>query len=184
MSLKELTAQNHKRAEESWFANELLSGEIDPHLYYVYLFNQSFIYQALEELLPLQMLDIEDIERYNHIMGDLEELEQMFSFYASSDYMMRSTIDYTKHILDLEKHNPRGLLAHLYVRHFGDMFGGAIISKKIPGQGRMYRFENRPELIKKVRALLDDNMSNEANRCFDFAIRLFEDLEEWNESRN
>jgi heme oxygenase len=69
------------------------------------------------------------------------------------------------------------LLAHIYVRHFGDMYGGQMIAKRNPGSGKMYQFENVDELKEIVRSRLDDDMSDEANMCFQFAIRLFKELE-------
>jgi len=58
----------------------------------------------------------------------------------------------------------------------GDMFGGQMIKKLIPGLGNMYNFENKSELIQKVRDKLNDNMAEEANKVFDYAIGLFEDI--------
>ena len=179
-TLKELTSENHKRAEESWFAKELLSGEIDPILYYVYIYNQSYNYDILEQKIPLEMLGVGSIARYDRIRADMEELEQEHGIkLKSTDILLRSTVDYTRHIMRLESINPRGMLAHLYVRHFGDMFGGAIVAKRTPGKGRMYEFEDKTDMIARVRALLELDMADEANTCFDFAIRLFGDLEEW-----
>ena len=65
----------------------------------------------------------------------------------------------------------------MYVRHFGDMYGGAIIQKRVPGSGTMYNFDNKEELKQLLRELLTDDMAEEANICFEFAIRLFEELE-------
>ena len=41
MSLKELTWENHKSAERKEFASILMSGSIDPFLYYKYLYKQN-----------------------------------------------------------------------------------------------------------------------------------------------
>jgi hypothetical protein len=51
-----------------------------------------------------------------------------------------------------------------------------MIAKRIPGSGMMYKFENVDTLKTTVRGMLDDSMAPEANRCFEFAIRLFEEL--------
>jgi heme oxygenase len=72
--------------------------------------------------------------------------------------------------------NNDDLLAHIYVRHFGDMYGGQMIAKRNPGSGAMYVFENVDELKTTVRAMLHDDMAQEANRCFEFAMELFEEL--------
>lgn len=182
MSLKNLTAANHERAEKSWFAAQLLSGNIDPKLYYTYLYNQSYNYDILEQKVPFEMLGLDGMNRYDRIRADMEELENLYDMNMNKrDLLFKSTIDYTRHIMQLETVNPRGILAHLYVRHFGDMFGGAIVAKRVPGSGKMYQFDYKPTLIARLRSLLDDDMGNEANVCFDFAIRLFDDLEQWYE---
>jgi heme oxygenase len=82
--------------------------------------------------------------------------------------------DYERHVINLERN---GILAHIYVRHFGDMYGGQMIRKRNPGSGTMYDFDNVDELKTTVRSMLNDDMAEEANRCFEFAMQLFEELE-------
>ena len=53
-----------------------------------------------------------------------------------------------------------------------------MIAKKVPGLGMMYKFKDKEGLKEKVRAILNDEMADEANICFEFAIRLFEELVE------
>jgi heme oxygenase len=81
---------------------------------------------------------------------------------------------YAGHVMALEEKDD--LLAHIYVRHFGDMYGGQMIKKRNPGSGKMYEFENVEELKTTVRAMLHDDMADEANLCFEFAMQLFEEL--------
>ena len=57
------------------------------------------------------------------------------------------------------------------------MYGGQIIKKRQPGSGTMYNFENVEELKTTVRAMLNDDMADEANTCFEFAMQLFEELD-------
>lgn len=184
MSLKELTLDNHKKAERSKFAKILLSGEIDPLLYYAYLSNQVHVYSALEQRVPMEMLGIGQVARTSLISQDIKELEKEHGFTGIMVPTMPSVVQYQQHLLRIEKDNPRGLLAHLYVRHFGDMFGGSIIAKKVPGSGAMYVFENKENLIVRVRNLLDDDMAVEANSCFTYAIKLFEELSDWYDRKN
>ena len=68
------------------------------------------------------------------------------------------------------------MLAHLYVRHFGDAHGGQIIKRNVPGSGSMYEFEDRRDLIALTRTLLHDGMETEAKNCFEYAERLFHEL--------
>jgi len=64
----------------------------------------------------------------------------------------------------------------MYVRHFGDLFGGQLMKKVVPGLGSMYEFEDRSNLIKKLRERLDDNLADEANKVMLWAIDLFQEL--------
>lgn len=183
MNLKQLTLENHKKAERSKFAGILLSGEIDPLLYFAYLCNQVQVYHVLENRLPLKMLGIENIKRKHLIMDDIIELEKKHSFSIIDIPILPSVARYIEYVDDLETNNPRGLLAHLYVRHFGDMYGGSIIASRVPSSGSMYEFEDKEVLKQRVRNLLDDDMATDANICFEFAIELFEELGDWYESR-
>jgi heme oxygenase len=58
----------------------------------------------------------------------------------------------------------------------GDLYGGQMIKRVVPGTTNMYEFENRKELIDSLRNKLDISMAAEANYCFDFAIELFTEL--------
>jgi len=157
-----------------------MSGSIDPFLYYKYLTNQYYMYVTLESKLPLNKLEIADIRRAGLMRMDLLELELKYGFdkdkYPQADLLTRSTKDYLSYCESKDK--PEDLIPHMYVRHFGDMYGGAMISKKVPGLGRMYKFKDKEGLKTKVRAILNDDMADEANACFEFAIRLFEELAE------
>jgi heme oxygenase len=80
-----------------------------------------------------------------------------------------------KHILSI-KDQPERLMAHIYVRHMGDLAGGQMISKKVPGAGRMYQFED-PEALKiAIRERINDDMADEAKVCFEFATQLFKEM--------
>jgi heme oxygenase len=58
----------------------------------------------------------------------------------------------------------------------GDLYGGQMIKRVVPGDATMYDFENRKELIDALRKKLNVSMAAEANECFGFAIDLFTEL--------
>ena len=186
MSLKELTKDNHRNAERKEFASILMSGSIDPFLYYKYLANQKLIYTALEIRLPLFGMGIQDIARSHLIDEDMKELEELHGFHFVDGLIMPSTVEYMTHcekkvsLRSLAKdetlEDTFALIPHMYVRHFGDMYGGAMIAKRVPGSGMMYKFDEKDLLKSKVRAILNDDMADEANICFEYAIRLFGEL--------
>jgi heme oxygenase len=172
--LKELTLEVHKRAERSEFASKLIRG-LTAEEYYKYIYNQYMIYDVLEAQVCNLIPEIKDICIATRILEDLKELEVKFGVpHADIGAMMPVVREYEKHVYTLDRD---GILAHVYVRHFGDMYGGQIIKKRNPGSGTMYDFDNVEELKTRIRAMLSDDMAEEANRCFEFAIQLFKELQ-------
>ena len=179
MSLKELTWENHKSAERKKFASVLMSGDIDPLLYYRYLCNQYYMYIMLEENLRMAGFPpkLWDIFRAPKILEDMVELQDEYGFIFKPKAVYPLTHRYSAHVETLfRERRYDDLIAHMYVRHFGDMYGGAMIAKKVPGSGKMYQFENKEELKVHLREMLNDDMGVEANVCFEYAIELFEEL--------
>ena len=173
--LKELTWENHQKAERTEHARKLLKG-MTPEEYHRYLYNQYVQYAALESIAKTEgVLDgIEGIARAANILADMTELEEEHDIQRNVDLLCPTVGNYVAHVMGLEESDD--ILAHLYVRHFGDMYGGQMIRKRNPGSGKMYDFDNVDELKATVRSKLNDEMADEANRCFEFAMQLFEEL--------
>jgi heme oxygenase len=174
--LKELTWENHQRAERTEHARKLLKG-MTPREYHRYIYNQYVQYAVLEDIAKDKgvLNGIENIVRAPLILKDLEELERDHNIQRNEDLLCPTVLKYSNHVSKLDA---QGLLAHIYVRHFGDMYGGQMIAKRNPGSGKMYEFENVEELKTTVRAMLNDDMAFEANTCFLYAMDLFRELEE------
>ena len=64
-------------------------------------------------------------------------------------------------------------IAHVYVRYLGDLRGGQLIAKKVPGNGFYYQFEDSSNLAKDIYNKLNDDMAEEAKKVFKFATQLF-----------
>lgn len=175
-NLRQLTLEAHTRAERKSFAGKLVKGQLDAKNYYEYLLNQLACYRALENKLGswLKENDLSKIVRTEKIVEDISWLETEYNFDRNSVRLQKSTVDYVEYV---DSNSAEELVPHLYVRHFGDMFGGAMIAKVSPGLCKYYEFENKKELIDRVRSLLTDDMAAEANLCFDYAIKLFEELD-------
>jgi heme oxygenase len=58
----------------------------------------------------------------------------------------------------------------------GDLFGGQIIAKKCPGQGRFYQFKDAENLKTAIRAELTDDLGDEAKVAFQWAIKIMKAL--------
>lgn len=175
-NLRQLTLEAHTRAERQSFAGKLVNGQLEPKRYYEYLLNQLACYQALEKKLEkwLKDHDLLKILRTEKIVEDIGWLEIEYNFDRNTVRLQPSTNTYVEYV---NTKSATELVPHLYVRHFGDMFGGAMIAKVSPGLCKYYEFENKKELIDRVRSLLTDDMAAEANLCFDSAINLFEELD-------
>lgn len=176
-TLKELTWEHHKNAERQEFVKVLMGGSIPPEVYATYLFNQHAMYNILEVTAMMHGLlnDFPEIRRAPLIHEDFVEL---WTDENSSPKLLKSTSEYMTHIKNIMD-DPHKLMAHLYVRHMGDLSGGQMIRKRVPGKGRMYDFEGDIPTIKdKIRAKLSDSMADEAKLCFDYATKTFQDMME------
>jgi len=175
-TLKELTWEFHKNAERSNFARKLLKGELTTEQYAEYLVNQYFIYDALERWAGKAGLlkGIEDICRAEAIKKDIDSL--MYGGFK----LKHSAVKYANWCHHLYTFKPELLLAHIYVRHFGDLHGGQMIAKRVPGEGHYYKFNGQEQdLIAKVRSRLEGKEElyvDEAIKCFEFATDLFKEL--------
>ena len=178
MSLKSLTQSKHSGAERSWFASLMMSGKITNEQYSIYLKQQFECYNALENRFKNINQSISDIpetlKRANAITDDLKELNSNIEQLP----VFESTKKYVNYILNECKEEL--LYAHVYVRYLGDLKGGQMIARRIPGSGEYYKFKNPEELESFIREQLskDDNFVQECNKCFDSAINLFKDLKD------
>ncbi len=175
MSLKDLTYQEHRHAETRPFVKVLFKGDVDPQLYATYLYNQFPMYEILEVCtMPHGILnDVSEILRSKAIRTDFEELWNK----DSKPPVCPVVDDYIKYILSI-KDDPKKLMSHIYVRHMGDLAGGQMIAKRVPGSGKYYQFSDVDGLKERIRAKVDDSMADEAKICFGYAARLFEEMME------
>lgn len=176
MSLRDLTHDAHKNAETQPFVKVLFSGKINPKLYATFLKNQHPCYEILEVCaMPHQLLHgLPDIRRAPAILSDFQEL---WTEADGDPQMLPATDNYIKYILSI-KDQPERLMAHIYVRHMGDLAGGQMIAKRVPGSGRMYQFEDADALKTAIRERINDDMAEEAKVCFQFAADMFKDMME------
>lgn len=168
MSLRDAIADKHSAAENHRFVVQLLSGSMPKEAYAEYLFNQAVCYYALEGKADAHHLldDLTGLHRAALIKRDAFELD-------CGPTVHESTKRYVEY---LDSVAPEQLWAHIYARHFADMYGGQMIKKVAPGSCHMYEFEDRAGLIAKIRPKLTDDLADEANRVFDFALSLFDEV--------
>lgn len=176
MSLKDLTMDHHKDAERQEFVKVLMSGNINPELYATYLWNQHKKYDLLEAMAGANGLldNLPDIRRKLKIEKDYLELWK----HVNPPILVQSTRDYIMHMKEI-MHDTNALMAHVYVFHMGDLSGGQMISKKVPGSGTMYQFDTDKQKLKEaIREKTNDDMADEAKYVFTSATNLFKELME------
>ncbi len=172
-NLKELTWEHHKNAERQEFVREMFSGNLSKERYATFLFNQHPQYNLLEVFAMVH--GILDVRRAPAIHEDYQEL---WSDTNNQPPLMPVVKEYMDHLVKIQN-DPDKLMAHIYVRHMGDLSGGQMLAKKVPGSGRLYKFDEPVDVLKeKIRARLNDDMAEEAKICFDFATKLFQQMSE------
>jgi heme oxygenase len=174
--LKEYTDAKHREAEDTPFVQYMLHGNITVPDYAVYLQQMHAVYVTIETYAERAGLltDFPDIRRAQYMAEDLAELG-----YTHQVTLMPAIQRWCDHIEHLYESGQGDLImAHVYVRHMGDMYGGKAIAKRVPGAGRAYGFQDRPALIRAFDARLHVGLVDEALKSFQLAIDFFHELEE------
>lgn len=184
-TLKEVTWDYHKLAERQEFVKVLLSGKINPEFYAVYLHNQYLKYSILEDnvrdSIPRSTNLLAKISRSNLILQDFMEV---LTEKETPPPILPSTDEFIQRVVSIvhEKKKPDLLLGYLYTLHMGDLSGGQMIAKKIPGTGRMYEFAEDVESLKdSIREMISRKehlIADEAIFCFENSTKLFQELME------
>jgi heme oxygenase len=172
--LREITHEKHMAVEQLPFIQYLLHGNITDQHYVVYLAEMTAIYQCLESLADQHGLfnGLDGLARAGRMKQDLDELSPEYNIELST-----STQAYLEYLTQLSQSTqPNQLFAHVYVRHMGDLYGGKLIARVVPGTGRWYEFENRAELAKKFNQRVTLDLADEALTAFDWYKNIFQDL--------
>jgi len=172
MNLKEATAEKHREAESLPFIKSIFEARVDKAQYADYLFQLGLIYYFLEEGLGEKFNLFEgmlNLKRHRFIIEDFNELANKDMSYIARE----STLEYFNYLSTIG--DTKKAMAHVYVRHMGDLFGGQQLAKCVPGSAKMYYFDNIPHLMSTIRSKLSDDMAEEANIAFDHNIKMLKE---------
>jgi len=169
MGLKEATAGLHSKAEKTQFSQLIFSGTIPEQEYAYYLFNMYHIHNTLESKYELPHPSLNRCKSIEKDLGGLIKLKMDLT---------ESTKKYIDYINTLSEDQWK---AHIYVNYLAIVYGGQMIKSKVPGLGAYYVIENMQECVGVIRAFLTDDMSDEANKGFQFNIDVLENI--WNTLR-
>jgi heme oxygenase len=174
MSLKEYTLQKHTEAEQTAFMQAVFNKQLPEGYWADFCLQKSLIYNGIEVLAESAGLleDLSNIKRAHFLYLDFKAHNP-----NKLEYKYRPiTIDYYHYLQSLAFEEDR-ILAHLYTWHMGDLYGGQMIKKIVPGQHRSLEFKDSELLKTTLRSKLKDTMGDEANVSFDWAIKLMNSYE-------
>ena len=172
MSLKELTSEQHRAAEQTRFMQALIKKELPPEVWTNFIYQKWIIYKLIEGLggAYCGLNKVLGIFRAFLLYRDFKELAPIGKF-----EMAPSTDAYYRYLLNLGN-QPEKIWAHIYVWHMGDLYGGQMIKRLVPGSSSALEFENKDELILFIRNHCTTDMADEAKLAFEYAIKIMNDL--------
>ena len=137
-----------------------------------FIFQKTLIYKGLEGLAGAYCgcNQVPDLYRAFLLYQDFKELSHNQQY-----YFKKSTLEYYDYIQTLAGH-PNCIMAHVYVWHMGDLFGGQMIRRLTPGSNLALQFDNKDILVAFIRSKCDDSMAEEANLAFEYAIKIMNEL--------
>lgn len=173
MNLREAIKKQHDAAEAHPLTALIMSGKMTPVIYHDMLCNLACVYHAIETRARLfgLLTGLSGIERIDAINQDIAELRQQYNLQPPDSY--ESVWKHVAHVASLDRD---GVLAHMYVQHMGDMYGGQMLKSKLPGSGKRFEFTDRGQLVSNLRQLLTDDLGAEACIAFEFTLDLFDDI--------
>jgi heme oxygenase len=169
MSLKDLTKEKHAAAEGTKFMKAVFDQTLPLDLWTDYTYQKQLWYNEIEKKAQaFGLLDtLAGIKRadliandYQHMVGDRHE-------YNTYKEITKDYVIYIRGLADSKQ-----VLAHLYTWHMGDLFGGQMIKKIIDAPHSHLEFDNARELMTNMRSMITDDLADEANVAFDWAIRI------------
>ena len=174
MSLKELTAANHRSAESTLFMKAVFSKTLPQELWIDWTYQKTLFYHTLENAASTLGLlnDLPDIRRAFYLYEDFKEMANDQHFLKFKN----STKEYHNYLLSINQ-DPNKIMAHLYTWHMGDLFGGQMIKEIIPAPHRSLEFNDPKTLMTNIRAKLNDDLAEEANVAFAWAIRMLREYD-------
>lgn len=174
MSLKDLTKAKHAEAESTPFMKAVFERTLPFDLWVDWTYQKWLFYGAIEGVAGACGLtkDMPDIRRTFYLYQDFLEMNKLNLKYE----FRKSAIEYYQYLISIGN-DPNKVMAHLYTWHMGDMFGGQMIKKIVPGPHRNLEFKDTKLLMTLIREKLDDSMADEANIAFDWAIKMMRDYD-------
>lgn len=168
--LREYVRENHNIAESTKFMRALFQGKLSSDLWLDFQYQKLLFYPIIENfaLLGGYLKDIMPIRRASLLHAELQNKDYEYR---------RSTIEYYLYLREIPI-GDRRILAHLYVWHMGDMYGGQMIKRMLNFDCPSLTFDRRDALISALEQKLDIDLVDEANISFKWAHRILESYDD------
>ena len=175
MSLKEITADLHDMAERTPFMKAVFDGNLPIKVWEEWTYWRAMFYGAIEDKCEQGNLldDLQGIKRTKALFQDYIGMRNG-NWLPSDKCTNPVLLEYENYVKGL---TPTQALAHLYVWHMGDLYGGQMIKKIIPAPTHYaLEFEDATTLKNNLRAKLTDDLGTEARTAFEFAIKMLNEV--------
>lgn len=175
MSLKEATKEKHTEAESTPFMKAVFNKTLPRELWVDWIYQKIFFYNIIEtSSIKLGILDegLRGLPRTPLLAKDFNEMNQ-----GVKEYDINPAVkEYYIYLTEISTVKNK-MLAHLYTWHLGDMYGGQMIKRIVPGPHNNLEFEDSPRLMSNLRSKLDDSLADEANVAFTWAIKMMREYD-------
>ena len=165
-TLKDLTWDNHKRAETTPLMKAVLKNQISDALYSDMVYTSYQIFATIED-------------RYQFATAELSRKQRALDDWQSIQTSLpRDLPAITAYLERLRKINKRQLWAHIYIHYLATLYGGQVI-KRIAGTRfptTRYDYDQPDVCIAEIRANLDLDLADEANIAFEMTIAIYDEL--------
>lgn len=165
-TLKDLTWDAHKQAEQTVIMRSLLQDQIPTCAYCDLVYTKYQIYSVVESRITFQT---PCLYRAQAALNDWQALS------CSLPPYMPKFEQYVDHLRVIPEHS---LWAHVYVHYLAPLYGGQIIRKRIEHRlpTHMMQFDDAQSAIQEVRSHVTVHMAPEANLAFEATTAYYEHL--------
>jgi heme oxygenase len=165
-TLKSLTWELHKQAEQTPLMMSLLNNTISQSCYCDLIFTKYQIYSRIEQRIRFKT---PGLDRAQLALNDMQNM---------GCHMPPLLSELTLMLDHLGTLSESDLWAHVYVQYLAPLYGGQIIKKTIQHRFStlMYDFSHPHESKQEIRSHLTVDMAAEANRSFSMTIAYYNQL--------
>jgi heme oxygenase (biliverdin-producing, ferredoxin) len=161
--LKERTKGLHAAVENTTLMKDVLEGNVTKEEYSAYVAALHVIYRDLEEQLEVwshvPCLQSFVTENFKVLFRKTALSKDLLSLGAESLIPVEGAVNYGNRLKEIARTRPHALIAHIYVRYLGDLFGGRMIKKRIeqmwPDAVALYHYTHLEGLVKSFKENLD-----------------------------